>query len=807
MDSQAKCFYEFDNFRLNATDKTLWRAQVRQKIPPKALDLLLILIEHRGSLITRAKLFELGWPPPRERERNESNLDLQLRKIREVLGDSPKRQKFIQNIPKLGYQFVAEVREVETEGDATSEQSKLQSFIDALHDEYVAVGYEESAEENKGSAEEESLALFDPKRIFIPLECTTEASSTCDALKWIKEGFEEGAGQLLLANYGMGKSFLTVKLMLELLEEFKQDPENNPMPLRYPLKWHLSNYDKNEEDKGILKNLHDECLKHHFPIANYEDFKQRVRAGKFVFILDGFDEIPALLNLSTFDPVKGPLKILECLDLRKFGPCPWLVTSRPGAFARVFDDPEEKQRLMKKYRVADLLSWREDREWRTYVQECHDLSGSALFTPISADPPNSTSKDLRDKFVGLVAKHPNLSTLTNTPLFARMLVTIWREISPELDEIGLYRKYSDRVLKTRNAEFPIEMQRQCLESLALYLFITNKASCTEPDLTNAADIDNDYSDTVAIRTFVEMLKTYSLLKYDRVDKRLRFSHESFNEYFLACTLLRKATGGWQNMEALMEHRIPANGFSFLGRMLAKPDNASKRATLAQLLRPEENEKLLYESSYDFRFNLIGIALACGLPFTGAWLSRMSVTECNFRGCDLTRAQMDAVIASGVDFGESDLSYAVLNNARLRNSVLTGANLSSADLSYASLTNAKLNGSILTDANLRWADLCNASVTNARLNGSNLTGANLRWANLSNASLTNIHLHKPVNADDQPKLYGVKGLESVSLGTADQAYLREALEREKHRAPSELGKEYDPAVIEKALADLARASIV
>jgi DNA-binding winged helix-turn-helix (wHTH) protein/uncharacterized protein YjbI with pentapeptide repeats len=737
MGTQQGHLFQFGPFILDLNNRELSKEGKPVHLETLAFEVLRVLVEKHGKLVSMDELSEC-WPRDKG---SEGDVFHQIMRIRKALEDTSKDHRYIKNKPKRGYRFVADVVVLEPAKDESMEQAQLQKFVETLHGEYVAIGYRESIEDSKESTEEKSQALFDPKTIFVPLECVPVTGPACDALEWIEEGIEKGAGQLLRANYGMGKSFLTIKLMLRLMERYKEAPGQNRMPLHYPLKKHLSNIDRPE---GILKNLHDECLKHQFPITDYDEFKRRMKAGEFVVILDGFDEIPYLLNFSMIKPVEWPMKILACLDLRHFGDCPWLVTSRPGAFARVFAEPEAKQQLMENYRVADLLAWQEDRQWRNYVHACHDLADSEIFKPdLKVDPPHSTSKTIRDEFIAFVSKHPNLKILTNTPLFARMLVVIWREISEDLDEIGLYRKYSDRVLKSRDvANLPpsseIEMRRQCVESLALYLFISNKLSCTEADLTDVASLDNRVSGKVAIRNFVELLKTYSLLKYDSADRELEFSHESFKEYFLACALLRQTqeAGGWEKLEILQERRIPANTLAFLGRLLAKPENAGLRTELAQLLGPNKVEKTLF----DFRFNLIGIALATRLPLAGAWLSEMMVTEFNFVGCDLHQAQMDGVIA--------------------------------------------------TDVNFSWADLSDAGLKNAKLRRSILTGTNLRWANLTGANLTNIHLHKPILADDLPKLFGAI-LDGIVAGQKDLAYLQDALEQDELRMARESGGTESP----------------
>ena len=54
-------YYEFGAFRLNPTNRTLLRDEVRVPIPAKALDLLLTLIENRGQSLSKKEIINRVW--------------------------------------------------------------------------------------------------------------------------------------------------------------------------------------------------------------------------------------------------------------------------------------------------------------------------------------------------------------------------------------------------------------------------------------------------------------------------------------------------------------------------------------------------------------------------------------------------------------------------------------------------------------------------------------------------------------------------------------------------------------------------
>lgn len=93
--------------------------------------------------------------------------------------------------------------------------------------------------------------------------------------------------------------------------------------------------------------------------------------------------------------------------------------------------------------------------------------------------------------------------------------------------------------------------------------------------------------------------------------------------------------------------------------------------------------------------------------------------CNFRGADLTGAQL-----IGADLTGTNLSGADLSDANLRRARLAGANLAGARLLRTNLLGADLQGSNLRGADLTGANLIGANVTGAELTETVLTGAHL-----------------------------------------------------------------------------------
>lgn len=118
--SQAMCgkirhFYEFSNFRLDAENPTLWLDDRLVSVPPKALEMLTLLVRRHRAVVSREELLEAVW---RDTFVEEGNINYTVSLLRKTLGERAKGElQFIQTVPKRGYRFVADVREV-TESEA-----------------------------------------------------------------------------------------------------------------------------------------------------------------------------------------------------------------------------------------------------------------------------------------------------------------------------------------------------------------------------------------------------------------------------------------------------------------------------------------------------------------------------------------------------------------------------------------------------------------------------------------------------------------------------------------------------------------
>lgn len=120
-------FYEFGPFRIDAQKRLLMREGEAVPLKPKAFDMLLALVQHRGQVLEKDDLMGMLWP---DSDVEESNLPLHISALRKALGESPNERGYIVTVPGRGYRFVADVEELDSEGqDLIVERYTLSSII------------------------------------------------------------------------------------------------------------------------------------------------------------------------------------------------------------------------------------------------------------------------------------------------------------------------------------------------------------------------------------------------------------------------------------------------------------------------------------------------------------------------------------------------------------------------------------------------------------------------------------------------------------------------------------------------------
>jgi predicted ATPase/DNA-binding winged helix-turn-helix (wHTH) protein len=97
-----------EDFDLDVRTYELRRAGRVLKLERIPLELLLLLIEGKGQLVTRDQIIERIWGKDVFLD-TDNSINAAIRKIRQVLKDDPERPRFVQTITGRGYRFIAAV--------------------------------------------------------------------------------------------------------------------------------------------------------------------------------------------------------------------------------------------------------------------------------------------------------------------------------------------------------------------------------------------------------------------------------------------------------------------------------------------------------------------------------------------------------------------------------------------------------------------------------------------------------------------------------------------------------------------------
>ena len=97
----------FGTFEVDLQAGELRKGGVKLKFSGQPFQVLTILLERPGEVVTREELQKRLWPDTFVDV--DHNLNTAINKIREVLGDSAESPRFVETLPRRGYRFIGEL--------------------------------------------------------------------------------------------------------------------------------------------------------------------------------------------------------------------------------------------------------------------------------------------------------------------------------------------------------------------------------------------------------------------------------------------------------------------------------------------------------------------------------------------------------------------------------------------------------------------------------------------------------------------------------------------------------------------------
>ncbi len=104
---------KFGAYELRPRSRELYKLGIRLKLRPQPFQVLTLLLEHAGDVVTREQLRQDLWPADTFVD-FEHSLNTSVKELRGVLDDSATEPLYIQTLPKLGYRFIFPIELIET---------------------------------------------------------------------------------------------------------------------------------------------------------------------------------------------------------------------------------------------------------------------------------------------------------------------------------------------------------------------------------------------------------------------------------------------------------------------------------------------------------------------------------------------------------------------------------------------------------------------------------------------------------------------------------------------------------------------
>lgn len=113
-DSLRRSSARFEFFHIDLSSGELFRSGARVPIQDQPLQVLRLLLEAEGRVVTREQLRDALWPQDTFVD-FEHGVNTAVKKLRQALADSADDPRFVETLPKVGYRFIAAVEWVPDE--------------------------------------------------------------------------------------------------------------------------------------------------------------------------------------------------------------------------------------------------------------------------------------------------------------------------------------------------------------------------------------------------------------------------------------------------------------------------------------------------------------------------------------------------------------------------------------------------------------------------------------------------------------------------------------------------------------------
>jgi TolB-like protein len=126
--TEGETLLRFGSFELDPRSRELRRGSTRVRLQEQPFEILRMMLERPGDVVTRDELRQRLWPEGTFVD-FEHSLNAAVKRLRAALGDDADNPRFVQTLPRRGYRFIGNVA---AEGDPTAEEAAPRTRLAVL---------------------------------------------------------------------------------------------------------------------------------------------------------------------------------------------------------------------------------------------------------------------------------------------------------------------------------------------------------------------------------------------------------------------------------------------------------------------------------------------------------------------------------------------------------------------------------------------------------------------------------------------------------------------------------------------------
>lgn len=523
-------------------------------------------------------------------------------------------------------------------------------------------------------------------QVYIPLTAKNEQNNSVSKLddyllNWLDQ---TGTHITLLGNYGAGKSTTLKRLMYIQAKKYIVNPDEERIPIFVELKGFRQAPRSRQLITDIIVN--EFGVKGNFTFAKFQELNEK---GKFLIILDGFDEMADRVLDGLPNEHFEELSTLACNHGKV------ILSSR----THYFRDYEHIMEIHSESR--DLYSTIEGRSG-------FQILFLNAFTEEDIDTYLESSFKIEwENYKKVIKNTYDLKSLAEVPILLNMIVQILPEMMKEKVKINrseIYQKFTDRWFRR-------EMWRRCVHTservyfckqLALHFYKRQENFVHWRALPDY--IKNYFKDRINNPTDLDVfeadVRTSNFIIRKPDSGNYFFVHKSFMEFFVAkCfhdNIRDKIVDGLDALSDFIRSRVI---YEFLIEMLDEDDidilrkdvfTKEKDDYYELVYNKQDSTEKLYNNSQSIGNSayllikkgvVLDNAMLDSAKLSGLTLNNISFKGTSFRGTDFSYCNL-----SNINFSGADLSYAKFDGSILKNVNFKGTKLEKASFVKTELDN-------------------------------------------------------------------------------------------------------------------------